>query len=295
MVPSHLEEPMANDQFIVSDCLWLLTEPTGVASYDFGFRDFFPCRTPYEAPSGLPGVLRIGPVKDYAAIHALAQQDGIELIHTPAQHDLCSLLPHWYPALAGVTPRSRWFSGLPSLADIEAGFRLPVFIKGARQTSRHSASLSIVRSNEDFERVAARYAEDDILHWQEFVCREFVELRPVAEDKSFGDTISPSFEFRTFWWRGELVGAGRYWTDVPTYDWTSAERTAALAVARVAVDALRCGFLVVDVAQTLDGRWIVIEVNDGMESGYAGASPFAIWQEIIEMERRRGDESPEGG
>jgi len=45
--------------------------------------------------------------------------------------------------------------------------------------------------------------------------------------------------------------------------------------------------LVVDVAQSIDGRWIVIECNDGQESGYAGVSPIGLWQNIIALEKAR--------
>jgi hypothetical protein len=47
----------------------------------------------------------------------------------------------------------------------------------------------------------------------------------------------------------------------------------------VAGDAARRGaapFVVVDEAQTLDGRWLVIERNDSPESGYAGVSPLGV-------------------
>jgi len=40
-------------------------------------------------------------------------------------------------------------------------------------------------------------------------------------------------------------------------------------------------FLVVDVAITAKGRWIVIECNDAQESGYAGVSPLALWTSIL--------------
>ncbi|MFT5471649.1 MAG: hypothetical protein ACI8UO_006786, partial [Verrucomicrobiales bacterium] len=121
-----------------------------------------------------------------------------------------------------------------------------------------------------------------ILRWQDFVCRELLELKPVAGGVE--EKIPASFEFRTFWWRGELVGSGRYWFEADDYNWTEEEKSAALKVARHAVVALGCAFLVVDLAQTAVGNWIIIECNDGMESGYAGASPFAIWQNIIEIE-----------
>ena len=60
------------------------------------------------------------------------------------------------------------------------------------------------------------------------------------------------------------------------------------AVAREAALRLDVAFVVVDIAQALDGRWIVIECNDGQESGYAGVSPLGLWQAIISFEKTRG-------
>ena len=46
-------------------------------------------------------------------------------------------------------------------------------------------------------------------------------------------------------------------------------------------------FVVVDLAQRADGHWIVIEINDGQESGYAGVPRLAMWHRIVEMEGGR--------
>jgi hypothetical protein len=35
---------------------------------------------------------------------------------------------------------------------------------------------------------------------------------------------------------------------------------------------------------TADGNWIVIECNDGQESGYAGVLPLAMWAKMIAIE-----------
>jgi hypothetical protein len=39
-----------------------------------------------------------------------------------------------------------------------------------------------------------------------------------------------------------------------------------------------------NIAKIEEGKWIVIEVNDAQESGYAGVSPVYMWQKIIEKE-----------
>lgn len=278
---------MSHDRFIIRDHLWIVTEPVGVPIYDFDFRCFFDCRTPYDSPEGLPAVARVGAFDDYSKFFAQCFEVGINLVHTPEDHARCSTLPDWYPLISEDTPRSRWYKELPSFSDIESDFTLPVFVKGARQTSKHKAAASIIRSRDDFEAASAIYRTDLILHWQDFVCRELIPLRSVSGGSE--GKIPASYEFRTFWWRGELVGAGRYWFEADAYNWTDSEREDALRVARRAVAALNCAFLVVDLAQTEDGRWIVIECNDGMESGYASASPFAVWQAITDHEIKRAN------
>ena len=275
---------MTNDRFIVQNCLWVITRPVGVAIYDFDFRGLLDCRTPYDFPSGLPAVARTGAIPNYPEFFDQCQVMGIQLVHSPEDHERCSTLPAWYPLIERDTPRSRWYREIPAFSEIESEFTLPVFIKGARQTSKHKASASIVRSRSEYELAVAHFGSDPILHWQEFVCREFADLRPVAGGAQ--GKVPASFEFRTFWWKGELVGAGRYWLDAVPYDWSAAERSSALEVARRTVTAVGCTFLVVDLAQRTDGRWIVIECNDGMESGYAGAPPIRIWQGIVDHEAR---------
>ena len=276
---------MARDQFIIQDLLWMVTEPVGVPVYDFDFRSYFQCRTPYQSPEQMPGVARIGAISDYDALFLKCSDIGIDLVHSPEDHRRCASLPLWYPLIEKDTPRSCWFSYIPSFEEIEAEFTLPVFVKGDRQTSRHQAAASIIRNRKDFDIAAEIFQTDPILHWQDFVCREFVELRAVGG--VINGKISASYEFRTFWWRGEFVGAGRYWFEANDYSWNDFERDEALEVARHAADVLECTFLVIDIAQTIEGSWIIIECNDGMESGYAGASPLAVWQNIIDREMKR--------
>jgi hypothetical protein len=273
---------VAYDRFIIRDRLWIITEPIGVPIYDFDFRRFFDCRTPYDPQLKMPAVARVGAFANYEELFEDCAKLGMDLIHSPAEHIKCSTLSGWYPLISDYTPRSRWYSDIPDFAEIEREFELPIFIKGSRQTSRHKAAASIVRTQAEYLAATQIFRSDPILRWQDFVCRQFVPLRPISGGRE--GEIPASFEFRTFWWRGELVGAGPYWFEANKYNWSQRERDAALDVARRAVAKVRCNFLAIDLAQTVSGKWIVIECNDGMESGYAGASPFAIWQAITDHE-----------
>ena len=271
------------DLFLLEETVWIACADTRLPGYDFPFDRFFACRRPWQRPEAISAIGRCGVTTNYSLLYAELQKRGVRLIHSPEQHKLASELTEWYPRIQEFTPRSVWFSEPPPRDVVEELFSWPVFVKGSRQTSRHRAELSIIHSAEEFERVAELYRNNPILRWQPFVCREYIRLRPVDGDA--GDKIPPSFEFRTFWFRGECVGAGPYWADFSSYKWTRTEEQEAMALAHEVARRVGAPFLVIDVAQTLEGSWIAIECNDGQESGYAGVSPIGLWNNLINFKQ----------
>lgn len=268
---------------LVDDTIWVHCQPTGIRIYDFDFRSCFPCRQPWERSKEVSVVSRCGAFDDYTAQCHHLLTVGLRLVNTPEQHRRASELHEWYPLIEDLTPRSIVYQQRPSGKVVAIDFRFPVFVKGTRQTSRHQKALSVIDSQANFDSAMECYAADSILKWQPVVVREYLRLRPV-EDAVPG-RVPSSFEFRTFWWKGRCVGAGRYWWAGQVYNWSASERQAGLAVAGEAARRVQVPFLVIDLAMTVEGKWIVIECNDGQESGYAGVSPIGLWQSVIDIER----------
>jgi hypothetical protein len=266
------------DAMLLENRLAVPSQTVGAAAYDFDFGLYFGATHPYRFAPDTPAVLRIGAVPDYARTFDEHAQWNLRLVNTPEEHERASELAAWYPLIDALTPRTRVFDALPPADAIEAEFRWPVFIKGSRQTSRHNPDLAIVRSREHYEEVRVRYAADPILAWQKPAVREFVPLAPVGG--SVPGKVRPSLEFRTFWWRGDCVGAGPYWYQVPRY--TAADLDDGLALAAIAARRVAVPFLVVDIARTAEGRWIVIECNDAQESGHAGIVPQVLWRNVLD-------------
>jgi ATP-grasp domain, R2K clade family 3 len=269
------------DLFLLEDRLPLLTAPTRIASYDYDFRAHFSCRS-LLAPPPSPVVARLGAIDDYPALHRALLADQLHLVHDPDQHARCSLASRWAPLLADLTPDTWVADTLPPVHTVAERFGWPVFIKGDRQTSRHSAQLSVARTPDDYDRIRAAWSHDPILHWQRAAVRRFVPLRKVA-DRPEG--LPASFEFRVFCWRGAAVSAGPYWTS-HAYTATPAEADALLRLAEAAARRVDVPFLVVDVAQAATGEWLVIECNDGQESGYAGNVPLVLWRAVLDRAAR---------
>lgn len=262
---------------LLDNKLFVLIKEVGLPVYDFNFELLFTCRHPYQIDGEQLCVLRAGAVDDYAQEYAEQLARGLRLVNSPEEHQRASELEHWYPRLAHLTPRTMVFERLPSVAEVEAHFTWPIFMKGSRQTAKHALDLSVIHSAAEYEIAAAKYQTSPILHWQKPVIREFVPLQPVAG--GIPGQIKPSLEFRSFWWHGECVGWGRYWYQTPHY--ACEDLAAGLAIAGEAAQLMQVPFLVVDFAKTLDGRWIVIECNDAQEAGYADADPRKLWQAIL--------------
>ena len=261
----------------IENRLVIVSETVGVTVYDFNFDLYFRTTHPYKFSNEQLCVLRVGAIDDYEAIYQEMLGRGLRLINTPEEHLRATELKHWYPLIKNLTPRSIIFDTLPDFEVVEKKFGWPIFIKGSRQTSKHSAALSIAKNRAQYEKIKANYLQDDILHWQKPVIREFVPHKKVAGDVPH--QVPTSLEYRSFWWNGNCVGCGRYWYQIPKYSTSDLDK--GLELAGEAAKRVNVPFLVVDFAKTDGNQWIVIECNDGQESGYADILPQILWGNIL--------------
>lgn len=279
---------------LLENTLAVIAKPTGVSAYDFDFTLHFDCRHPYRLDEEVAGILRVGAPADYTACFDDAIAMGVRPLNDPAQHRIASEIEYWYPLIAEATPKTEIFDVLPEAGDVERTFGWPVFLKGSRQTSKHNPDLAVIRDPAHYAHAREAYRQDPILHWQKPVLREFIPLMPVAG--SIAGKIAPSMEFRTFWLDGACMGYGPYWYQIKPYSIGNIDEGLALAAwvaARVPTP-----FLVVDIALSADGRWIVIECNDAQESGHAGIAPMRLWRNVLDAFRnthgalRRAEQGP---
>ncbi|MCB1308730.1 MAG: ATP-grasp domain-containing protein [Leptospiraceae bacterium] len=265
----------------VQNAIYVLTKHLGLPAYDFEFSNQFYCNHPSCWSSEILAVSRIGATNDYAARYHYFLEYNIRLIHSPEEYQRTSFLPIWYPLIEKYTPRSKWFEEFPEGSEIESDFTYPVFIKGERQTNRHSRAKSIINSRSELDNLRIVWKDDSILHWQRIVVRDFIPLELIVPDD--GRSMPKSIEFRTFWWKGHCVSVGNYWTS-EAYKVSDLEKEQMLQIAKQVADLINVTFLVVDMAKSLDGQWIVIEVNDGQDAGYAGNNPYFLWNNVLKLE-----------
>ena len=132
--------------------------------------------------------------------------------------------------------------------------------------------------------VYARLSQDGLVGDQKIYIREYVPLVKLG-DSIGGCPISK--EFRCFVYKGVVISAGFYWQafkdDVLAQGGTIPDTT---EIPWKFMDEVldRIGhqvpFVVVDVAQGADGRWWVIELNDGQQSGLSANDPRKLYANL---------------
>lgn len=107
--------------------------------------------------------------------------------------------------------------------------------------------------------------EDSLLGNQDIIFRQYEQLRTFE----FGlNNLPITNEFRFFYLDGNLVDYGFYWAiseQIGQLDQNGMDF--ANKIADLIKEKIR--FVVIDIAQKIDGSWILIELNDGQMSGLA--------------------------
>lgn len=194
---------------------------------------------------------------------------GSSMVNTFAQYRYVADF-EYYEDLCDVTFPT-WFR----YEDVPVSLRQGPFVVKGRTNSRkfewHTKMFA-----PDFKaavRIGSELATDGLLGTQGIVIRQFVPLQ-TFETSVTGTPITN--EWRLFYYRGHRLTHGYYWGNIDDWSPVEAARPAFEAeglpfadeVARRLVD--KVPFVVIDVARTVDGRWMVVELNDGCQAGLNG-------------------------
>lgn len=186
------------------------------------------------------------------------------LINTPSMHEYVADLESWYEDLQELTPKS-WFR----LEDVPN--EGPFIVKG-RTNSRKDRwkNLMYASNKEEAINIACELMCDSLLGKQGIVVRKYEQLVTFDEDLS-GRPVTE--EFRYFCLDGKILARGYYWSnfsdslkDAGIYPDFSEEADQLVLRALEKIKG-KIRFVVIDVAKTVEGKWIVIELNDGCMSG----------------------------
>ena len=212
----------------------------------------------------------------YKELEGDVHSKGATLINSYKQHRYVADIGEWYPDLAGLTPPTWNARDLFRLPD-----KGPYVLKGATNSKKNWwSTMMYAETKRDAIDVHSRLTADGLIGDQEIYVREYVPLVRYFTGLQ-GQPITK--EFRFFYCNGTQLCGGYYWSNYaeeidPLPDPSEVPQNFLDEVVSKIKDNIR--FFVLDVAQTEDGDWIVIELNDGQMSGISENKPNDLYKNL---------------
>lgn len=201
---------------------------------------------------------------------------GSTLINTYTQHQFIADLGNYAEILHGLTPTS-W----RDLSQVDQDG--PYILKGATNSAKFLWDTHMFASNKkEAQEVLIRLQQDSLIGTQDIYIRKYVPLKTYfisIRDLPITD------EYRFFICDGKVLCGAYYWSSFAE-DFPGGKPPTADCVPQSLLDEVisrvgdRARFYVVDVAQTRDGDWIVIELNDGQMSGLSENDPSVLYRNL---------------
>ncbi len=206
---------------------------------------------------------------------------GARLINTKAQHDYVADLGQWVRDFEGWTPRT-WGPG--QYADIPEDKSF--VLKGKTNSKKFLWNTHMFApTKQSVQDVLRRLLDDSLLSHQEIYIREYIPL----EVLDYGLNGLPiARELRFFVANRKVLCGAFYWSShtesikergfgtVPV-----ADEVPELLISHI-VETVgdKIPFYAFDVAKTYDGRWMLVELNDGQMAGIADNDPFLLYKNL---------------
>lgn len=163
------------------------------------------------------------------------------------------------------------------------------FVVKGKTNSRKQQWKSKMFAN-SFEELVPLYldlANDPLLFEQGIIIREFEKL------DNFGQGINGmdfANEWRFFFYKNTLLSYGYYWSIGEVIPDKASLDPKALDLAHeiASIVSQNTNFFVLDLAKTIDGRWILIEMNDGCMSGLSENDPDELYSNLLKALEKDG-------
>lgn len=209
--------------------------------------------------------------ENYALFYEGLKNKNLFLINNPEQYINCHYFPVSYDVIKEKTPKSIWFSlkdefNFDSLFEKLAIFEgKPIIVKDYVKSQKHKwKDACFINSANDFSEVKRVVSNFITLQGDELneglVFREFCELTFIGDHSKSNMPLTK--EYRLFFLNGKLLDKYNYW-DEGEYNEEVINLDDFISIAKE----IKSRFFSMDIAKTVAGNWILIELGDGQVAG----------------------------
>lgn len=203
-----------------------------------------------------------------------------KLINSYKEHLYVAELMNYIEDLKEMTPKT-W----SSLEEVPYNIDHPLVLKGSTNSKKFLWNTHMYAEDRSSAvKVMLNLMNDSLIGQQQIRVRKYEPL-VTFEIGAGGYPITK--EFRFFVLDGKIISGGYYWS--PFYDDLLETHKNELSIENIPKDFLNeairrvkdnIRFFAIDVAQKIDGNWIVIEINDGQMSGLCMNEPQILYENL---------------
>ncbi len=192
------------------------------------------------------------------------------LIHSTLQHQYIALSDY----IMDIQPFT--FPTWTRLVDIPPPLRnTPLVVKGKTNSRKLQWNTHMFApTHDDLLRITGELINDPLIGPQGVIYRQYQALRSYGTGLN-GNPLTN--EWRIFYYKGQRFAHGFYWDEPPLeflHTEDDAIQYADSVIPYISDSEL---FIAMDVAQKDDGSWIVVELNDGQQSGLQNIDPHVFY------------------
>jgi hypothetical protein len=238
---------------------------------------FFPVQESVVGLQGRTVIGRYSVLPNYSEVARDLDLQGSKLINSLLEHQYIANFDYYFDlveAAPGITPKTYF-----RLQDVpkEGG---QFIVKGRTNSRKHQWNeLMFAKDYAAAAQIYCALNNDPVLSEQGLIVRDYVPLKTLE----LGVTGLPiTNEWRFFYFGETCLAVGYYWAIASSIPDIKLLPDEAYVVAQMAASiiARNVNFFVVDVAETADGQWIVIECNDGQQSGLCTVDAEVLYSNL---------------
>ncbi len=197
------------------------------------------------------------------------------LVNSYEQHRYIADITNWYEDVKDFTPET--FTEWSNLADGKW------IVKGKTHSRKHQWKTHMFADGrEQLMEVIKKLMDDLTISQDGLVVRKYVPLKRL--DTAINDLPIVN-EYRLFFYKENYVTGGFYWSNYYSdlrdkYPLEAPEEALKFAKQIAKIVSLKTNFFVLDVAEKENGGWILIEINDGQQSGLSCIEPDDLYKNL---------------
>ena len=206
----------------------------------------------------------------YGELYNALRKRNLMLINSPEEYAHAHYFPNAYPLIAARTPRSVYFKvegevNYDQIAEALVVFGdqaviVKDFVKSEKHHWQEACFIPSAANRDQVEKITRRFLELRGTFLNEgLVYRAFVQLDSLANHSK--SSMPLAREFRLFFLDGQLLAHFNYWEE-GNYGEEAPEWQSFAGVAKT----IRSRFFTMDIAKTVHGEWLIIELGDGQVS-----------------------------